>query len=249
MARFNDWTIGSDTGNGIISKIYHKKIDGFLIYEINDSGWFLFDSVGDLGKQFSEIQSEWTDVTNLLIENNAKKRYVMKMAGVLKESLLGNNFFALKKLESIRKSVVNYKQTIGRIVYWLGAFSLALLLIIFTSLLYYFSDLEYVFFNSMIFGMLGGLLSVSINLKKIDINIISGNHYIHFILGAIRIIISLISSIIILFLVNGGFLLSNVDLANEYAVFSLSVVSGFSEAFIPNLLNRVKDGSTKEIEV
>ena len=201
MARFNNWIIGSETDIGIITEIFHKKVDCFIIYEIGHSGWFLFDSIGDIGKKFSEIQSQWTDVTNLLIENNARKRYVGKMAGVLKESLLGNNISALNKLESIRKSVVNYKQTIGRLIYWLGAFTLSLLFFIIGSILNYTNTIEYSLLNLFLFGILGGLLSVSINLKKIDINIQSGNHPIHFIFGAIRIIISLISSIVI-FLLN-----------------------------------------------
>ncbi len=247
MARFNNWIIGSETDIGIITEIFHKKVDCFIIYEIGHSGWFLFDSIGDIGKKFSEIQSQWTDVTNLLIENNARKRYVGKMAGVLKESLLGNNISALNKLESIRKSVANYKQTIGRLIYWLGAFTLSLLFFIIGSILNYTNTIEYSLLNLFLFGILGGLLSVSINLKKIDINIQSGNHPIHFIFGAIRIIISLISSIVIFLLVKGDFILSNIDFTNTYTLYCLGIVSGFSEALIPNLLNKVKDNSLKEI--
>lgn len=246
MGEFNNWAVGTKTGSGTISRIFHLKKDSFIIYEVDYSGWFLFDSIGDISKNFSEIQTQWSDVTNLLIENKAKKRYIGKMAGVLKESLLGENLQALSKLESIRRSVIDYKTTIGRIVYFLGAVAMAVFFVLLIIAISYINLTDNLLLDVIFYSLLGSILSVGINLSKIKINIQSGTVFIYFFMGSLRVIISSISAIVLFLLIQGKLILGTIDFSNQYTLFCFGIISGFSEAFIPNLLIRVKDSEDQK---
>jgi hypothetical protein len=237
MAWFNDWTTGTQIGDRKITRVFHKN-DNFIIYEVNNSGWFVFDSVGDIGKQFSAIQTEWTDTTNLLNSPREKSRYVGKLSGALKECLMGNISAAKEKLLSVKASIIDYKTTIGRGQYLVGAFFTTILFTLLLLSIFAFDGRHIVILKIIFFGMMGGMLSVSLNIKSVLININSGDVFAHIVLGSTRILISAISSFIVYIMIKGGFFLGVIKESNDSVFYALAIISGFSEAFIPNLLKK-----------
>jgi hypothetical protein len=244
MARFDDWTVGTATAHGKITSVFHKNPD-FIIYELDNSGWFVFDSVGDIGRQFSAIQTEWTSVTNLLNSSRERSKYRGKLSGALKECLIGNIIAAKEKLDVVKESIIDYKTTIGQIEYLSGTFIAVILFSVILLSISYFTEINHTTLKIIFSGILGGILSVSFNIKSIYINTHSGDVIIHLILGATRIVISAISSFIIYILIKGGFLLGIMHGSNNYVFYALGAISGFSEAFIPNLLKKVKDNNLR----
>ena len=246
MEEFDNLKVGDITDAGVITRIFSKNIGGFIIYEVNNSGRLTYDSVGDIGKHLSSIEIELTDVNNLLSTSRERSRFIVAISGAVRECFLGKTDAAKKKLISIKNAIVDYKTTIGRIEYFFGTLGAAIIAITSLLIVSLFTLNDHLIILKIIFmGVLGGVLSVAINLKSIAINTISGNREIHLILGATRIIISSISSIIVYVLIKGGFLLGIIHQQGEYVFYALGAVSGFSEAFIPNLLKKVDNNKTE----
>ncbi len=244
MAEFDNWVVGSETGNGKIAEVFNVRKGEFIIYRLEGSEAIGYNSEENIGKYFSSIGTEWTDVNNLLTSSSHKDRYRGKLAAVMKESLLGKVEGALKKLEKVRQAIINYKTTIGRIEYLIGTFLVAAFACLVLGILIIVPinlPFNVLILKVVIFGIMGGVLSVSINLKSVEIDVYSGTRMIHLILGGTRVIISAVSSIIIYALIKGGILLGVLENSSAYLFYALAAVSGFSESFVPNLLKKTAE--------
>ena len=95
-------------------------------------------------------------------------------------------------------------------------------------------------------GALGGFLSVSIGIRKLEIDP-DADWRINGIAGASRIVIAMIGSIFVYFAIVSGLVLGNLSIEDSNAgVFAISVAAGFSESFVPNILRQMTQGDTSQ---
>ena len=99
-------------------------------------------------------------------------------------------------------------------------------------------------FTIATFGSLGGFLSVSINVNKLDLDI-DGGANIQILTGFSRIFISMISSLIIFVIIKSDLALGIInDVKNNNIFYALAVISGFSETFVPNIIKNIESEKT-----
>ena len=95
-------------------------------------------------------------------------------------------------------------------------------------------------------GGLGGFLSVAIGIRRVEIDpdahwVVNGHA------GALRIVIAVIGSIFVYFAIASELILGNLTLENSTAgIFAISIAAGFSETFVPNVLQQVTQGGTPQ---
>ncbi len=104
----------------------------------------------------------------------------------------------------------------------------------------YISSNAILLFKIATCGSFGGFLSVSLNINKLNLDF-DGSPAIQFFTGFSRIFISMISAIIMYYLIKSDIVLGLINYINNNNVFyALGIVSGFSETFVPNIIKSVE---------
>jgi len=190
-----------------------------------------------------------------LSNKSAYKRFRNQIAIFYKQCLLGNEDVANKLYDKIINDANLFKYYTARLIYM---FSCVIALAILLSSCYFLRHNSYInfsplFLKVMIFGGLGGFISVAISIKKIDLDVDFFN-WSQLVYGILRIIIAIICAIILYILIKSGFLLKEFQ-NQKYVFFLFAIVAGFSETFVPNILKKVESKEvsntteTREIEM
>lgn len=244
MEKFGDWKVGQKRHDGVVSRIFQSRSDKFIIYELDNSGRVIFDSKEDIGLSFSNIQVDWIETLNLLHSKRLNERYIHKIAGVLSLCLQGKAEVAKERLLIIKKSIETRKTTVGRIEYLVGATIFAILLIgsiLTITKFYLFDDSEYfIMCKVAIFGILGGILSVSVGLKSIRVEVENTMTLFYGVVGSTRVVVSAISSVAVYVLIKSQLVLGVIQESNDFVFYGIGLISGFSESYVPNLLRKVE---------
>jgi len=97
-------------------------------------------------------------------------------------------------------------------------------------------------------GTLGGVMSVYLGIRKIDIETES-TWILHAIVGASRIVFALCAAILAYFAVGAATQFLGLNPAgNEPALFTLGIAAGFSETWVPNLMRALQHRAAPERE-
>ena len=89
-------------------------------------------------------------------------------------------------------------------------------------------------------GAVGGLLSVVINLRKIEVENEAGLS-VHFIVGATRASIASLAGVVMYLGIKGNLFLGIADQSSSlYAIYLLCILAGFSETLVPNSLTKLE---------
>jgi hypothetical protein len=95
-------------------------------------------------------------------------------------------------------------------------------------------------------GGLEGFLSVAIGIRRVEIDP-DAHWVVNGLAGALRIVIAVIGSIFVYFAIASELILGNLSLENSTAgIFAISIAAGFSETFVPNVLQQVTQGGTPQ---
>ncbi len=245
MSAFDSWSKGSEIAGGLITRVFSHSSGRYIIYELNDSKEIVYDSTGDIGRSFAEIQLEWHEAKGLLSSDKEREKYIKSFANVLRVCLEGNPQVAKDKLHQLRLSVHDYKTVIGRIQYSLSAICFAAIIGCLALIgSEYVNPSRSLLLKMIASGVIGGTLSVMLRLGRIQIEITSGNEWIHIILGGTRALIAAFSSVAIFLMMKAGFLLGVLSDTTPYVFYALALIGGFSETYIPNLMDTVESNHT-----
>ncbi|RNC83329.1 MAG: hypothetical protein ED557_11565 [Balneola sp.] len=242
-AYFDKWKVGSKNLSGDkIIKVYHRKEKKFLIYETEKSDLVSFNTIPNshYSKNLILIEKELSLIKGLLRRKSQKKIFNPRIAAAIKCAFYDEVKTSKIIIEDVLGSIAKYKVRRGRLVYLFGSICLGVLIVVLSSLLQFESTVPITLFHIMLFSVLGGFLSISTNLKNIEIDIESANNYIHFITGMTRIMISIISGFLASYVIESGLVLKSIiNPENKIElVLVLIATSGFSERLIPNILEK-----------
>lgn len=100
---------------------------------------------------------------------------------------------------------------------------------------------EHVFMAWMVgCGSVGAFLSVSLNLKSLEIDPVAPR-LMTTVSAVSRIVIGMIGAVFVLLVIKGNLVLGLLaDLNNPQALLAIGILAGFSETFVPNVLRRVE---------
>ncbi len=153
---------------------------------------------------------------------------------------------ALKVLSEASTLINYYTQIFGKIQYLGGGAMILVLSLLFFLWTKYKSLTELEIFSEVIlYGAIGSYLSVGINSKRLFFE--PGSPFImNVIAGSLRIIIGVLSGVVILITIESKTLFGLLSFLNEsndmdihiWFVRLLAVISGFSETFVPDIIER-----------
>ena len=167
----------------------------------------------------------------------------------LNQSLEGNNEIAKNILQDAENRLIRLRCLQGRLYYLISAGLVAMIplaiLLIFEFIKYFEGKPEFATFAKIATcGAFGGFLSVSLNVWKLEIDL-DASRMLNFASGGSRIIISIVSAIFIYFAIKSKLVLGAMD-DSSYGVLVASVVAGFSESFVPNIIRKVSEDQNSD---
>jgi hypothetical protein len=159
-------------------------------------------------------------------------------------SLGGNTEGAARLLEQTKQRLVRLDSVTGRL-YYLGFCALVVLLVAIVAIVVTAigsANSELVTWSYVaLFGSLGGFLSVASGLDRLELD--PAAWYVNAASGCSRIVIAVIGAWFVYLLIRAEIIFGTItQLQSIWAVLALSVVAGFSETYVPNLLRKAESG-------
>lgn len=252
-----------------VTKVF-AKTDSYVIFEVNDSGSLDYITVDDRKFSSEKINIILNRIEFWLDESKAKrtnvKGFIDSVADSIKACFEGRYDDAQKiavELETLIKNEVyrNSKMT------YIFPFILLTFLMVIGSLLFNCNIIFIDWFNNFLcseqgnesfefffhmatMGAIGGLFSVSYNLEKYQIEIkqksnVFETFWQRYLLAVLlRFTIAIFSPLVLYIFLKSGFL--SIDISkNNFIVYGLSVIAGFSESLIPSLITKFESNIQK----
>lgn len=265
LEKLNAVTIGkTDTSGRVVYDIY-VKADEFAIYSIAPEGLIRNIAIDietkdpnnlDLVNCFQAVKGEF-DKLKAISDRAGDKSYSARVAHALSVAIYGKPDDAKIILREIYVNIIeDYKERVkGKIIYLSGTFMIALIINVFALYLYICQpelivNNRHAFYELSIlcaFSTLGGFVSVSRGLTKIDVEKGLGPwpYLLH---GVERNIFSIIGGTFIYVLIKSNLLFGFVNsLAIPfYGLMAFGFLAGFSETLIPNALKNLENRANKE---
>ena len=235
---------GTDHSGGKITRMYHKELGKYAIYETEKLEVKIWGDVASLaGGKINELLSQIADYRNF--DDKVKKKYNSRQALAMRIAVDGDGTACERMLQSILESMRLYLVRESQIPYVLGALSpLPCMLAVF-GLVYKLQMIDALgvrIYGVMVFAAMGGIMSVAIGLRKLDLNPLD-NQLVNYLYGVLRIIIAMIAGVVMLFLIESGvalaFLKDVKDVPYGYGYLVASFLAGFSEMVVPNIIRKM----------
>ncbi|WP_367256528.1 hypothetical protein [Pseudomonas sp. stari2] len=251
---------GKDTSGHTIVNVFTRG-DEFVVYAIADADEpetfkvyvdteIESDPKNIMGR-LESIKEELADFRSILHKGVHDKSIKHRAANAVSTALRGDPDSAKKIFIKIREQVNKEYMIVqrGRVLYLSGAFSSAIMLVLFALISYSLRNSEWAqnigvikdFLYAVSFSALGGLLSISLNLKSIAFER-ELQLYAYFVYGVQRIVLAALGGTFAFVAVKSGLVLSLVLTSAEpmYAMLAVCIAAGFSETLIPNALQKLE---------
>lgn len=257
---------GKDTSGHSIVNIFTRG-DEFVIYAIADTDepetfkiyvdTEIESDPKNLMGRLESIKDELADFRSILHKGVHDKSIKHRAANAVSTALRGDPEAAKKIFIKIREQVNKEYMFVqrGRLLYLSGAFFSALTVALLALILYSLRDSDLArnigviknFLYAISFSALGGLLSISLNLKSIAFER-ELQLYAYFVYGVQRIVLAALGGVFAYVAVKSGLVLSLVLTSSQsmYAMLAVCIVAGFSETLIPNALQKLESSDNTE---
>lgn len=240
---YSNYNVGEYFDGEIIGQIFSSHKD-FLIYREEDAcnvSVYYPDENIEYSKNLSKISHKTAVLKGCVCNKLEHKKYNSRIAVMYREALRGNSETAEAIIDAILKDAPIFKRNLARIFYLISCFSVVLFMIILSVLQDTIFQFDYLipYLKIMLYGSLGGIISVTISIKKLNLDFDFYN-WSQLIYGAFRIILAIISAIIAYVLIKSDLIFSKLDSTNIYLYYVLAVMAGFSETWIPNTLKKLQ---------
>ncbi len=237
---------GKDPSGKRITNIYIQN-ENYFFYEIKKNGLVNKLFKGDTySHKVNEINISVAEFSTYLTSRRKRRVNAQIIANAY-------NYCVNDKVEDAReylKEQIRIKQaervTNNRLSYLITCMLTVIFMSVITVVLN-FIELDDTCYNHLVllfmistFGSFGGLISVSIKVNKLEVEIFNRSNT-QIWLGISRIFIAIISSLIVFVLIKANIIfgfIENID--NKYILYSMASLSGFSEYFIPNTLKQLE---------
>lgn len=190
-----------------------------------------------------KVQDMVAQINNLPMSKKMRQNYGREIAKIYQLAYTSNideaEKFYSKLLSIIENNLIIYK----KIEFIIPSLILTLVCILITNKLLH---LNLLYQDAFIYGPLGGILSVIIDQNSLNIDY-KVERYILWIESVKRIVISIIVSIIGIISIKSKFIFSNINFnENIYMEYLVLILCGYSQTFIPNLLDKLNVFIEKE---
>lgn len=229
-----------------IIEVYFSSDGKYFIYHIGDYSLQIVAVDGTPISKNAKANGIYMRILDYLASNSElKKKYTRSLAFAVKTFYDGDIDVAIHSLESTLENITRSLKRKAESAYIGGA----LILVLIAPIAYFITyrvglvyqaeglnALGQMIFCAVVFSALGGFLSVTLNVRNLDVDVQNSFRTIMF-YGAQRIIIAMISGIFIYFLIASKiFLAFFEDIQNNNIYYVAFFLCGFSERLVPNLM-------------
>jgi hypothetical protein len=237
------YTIGSRFEGDIIDHIF-EAYDDLLIYRVKGEACvsvYFDEEDGQYKKNLSKISKKMAELKACVCTKLENKKFARQIALIYKTALLGDAETAELISDKVLVEAQSFKMGIARLLYLISCFSIVALMLIFCVLQdnYFMSEYLMPYAKIMLFGSIGGFISVFISLKKLNLEI-NINYWSQSVYGIFRITVAILSAIVSYLLIRSELILPSINTENVFVYYIFAVVAGFSETFIPNVLKKIE---------
>lgn len=201
---------------------------------------------GKIGPMLSEVNALRSCMT---IKTSSIDR---EIARAVSQALDENIQSAQAILVTVKKRLLGLISIKGRLQYQLSA----LVFILLSALLYWLAGGWFtapaaggtwqIIMLVALCGAVGGFLSVSMSIRKLEIDPES-DWKVNALAGASRIVIAVIGSVFIYFAIKSKLILGNIDLLSQLeGLYAVAIAAGFSESLVPNVLKKVSQTAVEQ---
>lgn len=187
----------------------------------------------------SKVKRILTDINNLPMSKKYRIKYSTEIATIY-QLAMNDEFDDAENLALDLKNSIEGNIIIQRKIQFIVPAIIMLCIVICLAITNnYFINSEY--YLCFIYGPIGGILSLIINQKNLDINY--NVECISIYIESIKMAISTILMTLIGFIaIKSELVLANIDFSNNnYVLYFILIICGYSQTFVPNLLNSFND--------
>jgi len=237
-----DYKIENVDNDGCAVKKIYAKSPEYVIYRTDSAIRIDMDDDSPKLKEYSsnhyKIGVDLARIYSWLPENLSWSEPINKqIARAMTTNVAGNYEDAKKMLSHAEDRIIKLKTIHGRLQYTLSAFTLVLLVFVISRFLS--SSESSIFANVMLCGALGGVLSIAIGFRTLNVDVDS-NWQTNCLIGGSRIVIAITASLFSYFAIKSDIAFSFVNkIDSNYGIYMIAMVSGFVEMLIPNIMNNL----------
>lgn len=232
----------------IVLHVY-SSFEDFAVYDTFEGGVLCVSASSERHNDLNEIAK---DLCNLKAQLTGKETVKFKglLANAMMLGLSGKTEESKSILNDISEKVTFLRTNKFRLVYLLGAMSLSLSIVALTlayqalNLTFHTNWDELKLLNILLFSSIGGIFSVALGYKSLNTNIPEAGWFFYVVNGMSRILISLFAGIVAYEFMMADFLFT-IFKDNTYGIMCLAILAGFTETFIPKLLEKTTKESGK----
>lgn len=178
------------------------------------------------------------------------------IARALAKCLEGEIESAKEALSDVEGRLIRLRLLEGRLQYQLSSAIIVAFLLCSVVLIIFVSNYDIlsgissylIYLKVALFGSLGGFLSVSLGINKVDIDL-DADWRTNILAGSSRILIALVASLFVYFGIKANlvFGIFNDDPSN-FGLYIAAMISGFSETFVPNIITKISKEETDKLK-
>jgi hypothetical protein len=251
----NEFIVGSkDLHGSEILQVYitasdyviYKTETGISVYTYEDN---LPDDDKIYWKRMVQIGPEIGEIKSLQPAKKGFESIDRELVRGMYQALEGKIELARSLMETAKNRLIRLRCLRGRLEYLISSFVFTLFPLFFLLLFYFINFFQQKTFFITIAsvascGAIGGFLSVSLNVWKLEIDLDAGSA-LNFAAGGSRILIALMAAIFVYFAIKSELILGTMG-KSEYGVYVACIISGFSESFIPNIIRKMSETNENE---
>lgn len=217
-----------------IEEIYYKFPGEFVVYRCKGPALCYWRYDG-WDKDISAISEQVGNLYSIIEKfNGDKSNYYPRIAAAVSECLKGNDEIGIRIIKHLIKSANSTLEHKSKIWYFISCLGFVLFINLIGILVIYKYGWNETKAMITMCGSLGGFISVATGLDKIKIDTDAGI-FTNCFFGLARIMLAVFFAFIIYVAIKSNIILGNVA-DNVYALYLFSILGGFSETMVPNIL-------------
>lgn len=253
-----DFKVGMHDNDGNKIRMIYTRMPEYVVYRTDSAIRIDIDddcgSIKDYLANHHRIGIDLARIYSWLPQDLSWSEAVNKqIARAIATNVAGNFADAKEMLRHAEERIINLKTIQGRLQYTLSAF--AIVVPVFLISLFLSGYKSSIYSNVILCGALGGVLSVAVGFRNLEIDIDS-NWQTNSLIGGSRILIAITASLFSYFAIKSEIAFSFVENTKEiaelptenYGIYLIAMVAGFAEMLVPNIMNNLAKENTQENE-
>ena len=243
---------GKDPAKNTVLNVLARSNE-YVIYEIEDKDLnnkmkVLVDGLTDeseetIGIRFNKVKQKYIEAKGLLGKSKNDGMMKQRIAHTLSTCLSTDDVNGVGEFTALIDTITKeHEEVVTNRTIYLAPCVIATLVLFFACV--YFMDQRtdttplWLILTSLLAASLGGSISILAKAKLINFQEFrTRNHY--FLLGVERIFLSYVAGAIIFVAIKSGVLFPSFIGTNYWGMMMIVVVSGFSESFVPGILDKI----------